>query len=128
MTSLNGLAQALKDEVLTKTKAWAFSLMRKVQRKAVAASASHKVTGALSRAIMYREGREEVKVLIDANVAPHAQFVHFPTKAHTIKPKKAGDFLVFKINGKWVKAKEVKHPGYKGDPFLFNAFNKEIEK
>jgi hypothetical protein len=47
-------------------------------------------------------------------------FVHFGSKPHIIKPKhkkalRWGGSSVFHF------AKSVKHPGYKGDPFMYNA-------
>ncbi|BAF69583.1 hypothetical protein [Nitratiruptor sp. SB155-2] len=56
----------------------------------------------------------------------YALFVHFGTQPHFIHPR-------FKRALRWVKdgsdksnfafAKAVRHPGYKGDPFLYNALD-----
>jgi hypothetical protein len=61
------------------------------------------------------------EVGLDLQVAPHGAFVHFGTRPHVILPRDkkalrwvgAGDGFVF--------AKRVDHPGYEGDPFLYNA-------
>lgn len=41
----------------------------------------------------------------------------WPGQPYTILPKK-GKYLKFKVNGKWVFAKKVTHPGVKPQPFL----------
>lgn len=52
----------------------------------------------------------------------------FPTGAYEIKPKKAGGVLVFKVNGKTVYARKVRHPGIKARPFMRPAFEAVIGK
>jgi len=47
-------------------------------------------------------------------------FVHEGTRPHIIKPKKKKS-LRWSPPGGDVFAKEVHHPGYKGDPYLYNA-------
>lgn len=47
-------------------------------------------------------------------------FVEFGTKPHIITPSKKKSLRFF-IGSKAVFSKSVKHPGYKGDPFLMNA-------
>jgi len=57
-------------------------------------------------------------------------FVHFGTKPHTITPRRK-KALRWVENNKFVFAKLVKHPGYKGDPFLYKGVYKafkEIDK
>ena len=49
-------------------------------------------------------------------------FVHFPTKKHWITLKNSKwKALRWEENGKFRFAKKVKHPGYKGDPFLYKG-------
>jgi len=57
----------------------------------------------------------------------YAEFVHFGTRPHLIKPKRA-KVLRFVKDGKFIFAKEVHHPGYKGDPFLYRALEKYKQK
>jgi hypothetical protein len=56
----------------------------------------------------------------DLDVAPHAAFVHWGTKAHVIRPKDK-QALRWSIGGRFIFAKFVNHPGYKGDPWLVKA-------
>jgi hypothetical protein len=51
---------------------------------------------------------------------PYAVFVHEGTRPHTIRPN-AAKVLRFKGAGGIVFAREVHHPGYKGNPFLREA-------
>jgi phage gpG-like protein len=57
----------------------------------------------------------------------YAAAVEFGTKAHVIKPRKKS-YLSFKINGVWVRAKQVNHPGTKAQPFMFPAFEMNRKK
>lgn len=56
-----------------------------------------------------------------------AVFVHFGTRPHPIDPvkKKA---LRWVSNGNFVFAKHVNHPGYKGDPFLYDAVRETMTR
>lgn len=42
------------------------------------------------------------------------------TQPHTIRAKDA-PYLHFKVDGQWVKTKEVQHPGFEGDGFIDDA-------
>lgn len=101
-------------------------------------------TGALFRSIVARPlgDGSQWEIGHDLQVAPHALFVHWGTKAHIIRPKKQGattqhvkahlrkgahvkahdrtgkHMLRFPMGGKFAFAGEVHHPGYKGDPWL----------
>lgn len=81
-------------------------------------------TGNLERYITSIHSKDGLKgwVTIDRTRAPYGPYVHQGYKAFTIVPryKKA---LRWVNNGKFVFAKRVRHPGYKGDPFLFNALD-----
>lgn len=105
-------------------------------------------TGALFRSIVARPVGDGSmwEVGHDLQVAPHALFVHWGTKPHIIRPKKQGattqhvkahtrkngahvkahdrtgkHMLRFPMGGKFSFAREVHHPGYKGDPWLADA-------
>jgi len=48
----------------------------------------------------------------------YAVFVTQGTRFHTIRPKRAGGVLVFKVGGVTVFAKKVNHPGNDPNPFF----------
>ena len=54
----------------------------------------------------------------------YAVFVTQGTRFHTIRPKRAGGVLVFKMGGVTVFAKKVNHPGNDPNPF----FDKVIKR
>lgn len=56
----------------------------------------------------------------DANKASYAIFVHNGTRAHDIMPK-TRKFLRWVKSDRFVFAKKVRHPGYRGDPFFIKA-------
>lgn len=65
------------------------------------------------------------------NTDPIFPFVEYPTRAHTITATRA-PFLVFKVDGRWVKVRSVSHPGTKGklaiDGLVDAASNEMIDK
>jgi len=56
-----------------------------------------------------------------------AIFVHFGTKPHTIEPKNK-KALRWVDGGVFRFAKKVRHPGYRGDPFLYDAARATLAK
>lgn len=76
-------------------------------------------TGALFRSIVARPigDGSQWEIGHDLQVAPHALFVHWGTRPHKIKPKNK-KMLRFPAGGKFAFAREVNHPGYRGDPWL----------
>lgn len=112
----------------------------------------HTKTGALRQSLYNRAipgGRE---IGNDPGRAPHAKFVHWPTKPHLIKPKEGGRYTSYKnedgktirkdikkggrerkmlrwtAGGQFIFAKFVRHPGYKGDPYLVHAAREAIRR
>ena len=81
-------------------------------------------TGNLERSITSIHSKDGLRgwVTIDRTRAPYGTYVHQGYKAFAIVPrhKKA---LRWVSDGKFVFAKRVRHPGYKGDPFLFDALD-----
>ena len=79
-------------------------------------------TGNLERSIRSYQSQDGLTgyVLISRAWAAYGVYVHQGYKPFTIVPrnKKA---LRWVDGSKFVFAKRVRHPGYKGDPFLFNA-------
>jgi HK97 gp10 family phage protein len=72
---------------------------------------------------------EPGKVIIGPEeiVAPYAGYVEFGTKAHDIRPKKAGGVLVFYVGGKKVIARKVRHPGTRPQPYVRPAFEAWVD-
>jgi len=77
-------------------------------------------TGALFQSLYNREVPGGREVGHDPQRAPHALFVHWGTRPHVIKPKNK-KALRWAGGGGFVFAKSVKHPGYRGDPWLTQA-------
>lgn len=48
----------------------------------------------------------------------YGKFIEEGTRAHVIRPKKAGGVLSFLAGGSWVHARQVNHPGTKPYPFF----------
>lgn len=103
-------------------------------------------SGALFQSVFQKREGETFIIGNDLQRAPHALFVHDGTRPHEIRGKKmaprkivpgkgfkalGGIFrkwymldqkmLRFSIGNRFVFARSVKHPGYKGDPWLKRA-------
>jgi len=84
----------------------------------------HTVTGAMARSVRMRPLDGGYIIDHDLQQAPHTLFVHWGTKPHIIKPdeKKALRWPSGTGGGtKFVFAKRVHHPGYRGDPWMIRA-------
>ncbi|MDY0274794.1 MAG: hypothetical protein RBR42_05050 [Desulfomicrobium sp.] len=81
--------------------------------------AAHTQTGAMARSLVSKFDTDKLEYNIwhDLEKAPHALFVHWGTKPHEIwaRNKQA---LRFPMGDKFIFAKKVNHPGYKGDPYF----------
>lgn len=109
-------------------------------------AAKHHDTGRMERSVDKRRIQNGWEVFHDLQHAPHALFVHWGTKAHVIRPKKADGFtsqvkahmrkgrpvrehtrtgvkamLRWPVGGKFVFAREVHHPGNDPDPWMVRA-------
>lgn len=70
-------------------------------------------------------------VTIDRTKAPYGTYVHQGFGSFVIVPRHKKALRWVGRDGKFVFAKRVKHKGYKGDPFLFDALDaksSDIEK
>ncbi len=80
----------------------------------------HSRDGALFRSVFNRPEGRGFAIGHDTSIAPHALFVHWGTRPHVIKPKKKKS-LRWASGGAFFFSKLVRHPGYKGDPWLIRA-------
>lgn len=83
-------------------------------------AARHSKTGAMLQSLYNRSVPNGRAIGHDLARAPQAEFVNLGTRAHKIRPrnKKA---LRWVSGGKFIFARGVNHPGYRGDGYLFNA-------
>ena len=112
-----GMVDGLSRDVTEATAQQVFDAAR-------AAADRHTKTGALVRSLkMRRRANNQLEVYHDLQIAPHALFVHWGTKAHEIRPKqnRPNPHLRWVGPSGFVFAKRVWHPGYKGDPYLIRA-------
>ena len=78
-------------------------------------------TGALRGSIrQWDSGAFSGQVLAGTPAVKHATFMENGTRPHVIKARRA-PFLVFRVNGVLVRAKQVNHPGTAKRPFMANA-------
>ena len=78
-------------------------------------------TGALFRSVYANPlGDDAWEIGHDRQVAPHAVFVHWGTRPHIIRPKNK-KMLRWAGPSGFIFAREVHHPGYKGDPWMVRA-------
>lgn len=88
----------------------------------------HVETGALQQSLYNRSIANGGRAVgHDTRRAPHALFVLFGTKPHTIVPKDKQS-LRFPLGGKFKFAARVDHPGYIGDNYLFKAADDAADK
>jgi hypothetical protein len=57
----------------------------------------------------------------------YAEAVHEGTRRHVIRPRN-GKVMAFDVGGRTVFARQVVHPGSKGDPFLRRALAEEVAR
>lgn len=94
--------------------------------RAQAGADKHTKTGAMARSLFLRPvGAVGWEIGHDLQAARHALFVHWGTKPHVIKPKKKKK-LRFVAGGVFAFARQVNHPGYKGDPYLSRAADSAV--
>ena len=87
-------------------------------------------TGKLQRSISYTVNEDRLVIEVKATYGMYQEFGtasrgEFGGKPYTIKPKN-GKYLVFKVKGKTVYAREVIHPGVKAQPFLRPAVTESL--
>ena len=88
---------------------------------------AHNKTGALFRSLYNRAIPGGRMVGHDLSAAPHAVFVHWGTRPHKIRPK-AKKALRWAQGGAFQFAREVNHPGYRGDAWMIRAADDAIRQ
>lgn len=93
---------------------------------------THTKTGALARSLRLKsDGAGGWIVGHDRQMAPHAPFVHWGTRAHVIRPrdKKALRWPAGRGSSTaFVFARWVHHPGYEGDAWLVKAADEAVRQ
>lgn len=95
-------------------------LRRKADRVAALARVNAAGHGSIPEGIIvgpYDPAGPSYKVI---STNPHTLFVHNGTRPHPIRPRRRR-YLRFQVDGRTVFARVVRHPGYRGDPFLTKA-------
>ena len=92
----------------------------------------HFVTGALRQSLRNTKAATSRdpfrrRVFHDPQRAPHAIFVNFGTKPHVIRPKDKKALRWVGGDGRFRFAKEVNHPGYRGDPYMVRAATEAVK-
>lgn len=57
--------------------------------------------------------------------ADHAMAVHDGARPHKIRPRNPRGALRFRYKGRVIVTSEVNHPGYRGNPWLYNALKRQ---
>jgi hypothetical protein len=90
---------------------------------------THTQTGALARSLRLRsDGAGGWIVGHDRQMAPHAPFVHWGTRAHVIRPREKKALRWPSGQGGFVFARRVRHPGYAGDAWLVKAADAAVRQ
>ena len=104
-------------------------LTQDIHDESVKNASVHTKTGTMENNIALRVRGLKGKVFIEddgmmvswrGKPINYAVFVHFGTRPHIITPKKRKSLRWNGISA-YNFAKAVKHPGYKGDPFMYSA-------
>ena len=118
-SDLLALPDRLRREVVLKMSQIAYDT-------AHAGADKHTNTGALVQSLYNRSIPQGREVGHDPQRAPHAIFVAFGTRPHTIRPKNK-KALRWAVGGKFAFAKEVRHPGYAGDNWMVRAADDAVK-
>lgn len=128
VSGIDGVEQQLGRIVPTSEEA-ILKLAERIHELARDGADRHTKKGALIRSIGHGPKRIPGgwEIGHDRQVAPHAVFVHWGTRPHTIRPNKK-KALRFPAGAKFAFARFVHHPGYKGDPWLKNAADQALRE
>ena len=94
-------------------------LRRKAARVAELARVYSATHGSIPEGIIVQpDGPGRYKVI---STNPHTMLIINGSVPHKIRPRRRGGWLRFVVDGRVVSAREVNHPGYRGDDFLSKA-------
>jgi len=94
-------------------------LRQKAERVAAFARTFSISHGSIDEGIVVRpDGPGRYKVV---STNPHTMLIINGSRPHKIRPRRRGGYLRFVVDGRVVYAREVNHPGYRGDDFLTKA-------
>ena len=65
------------------------------------------------------------RVVLAQNRAPYAAAVHNGSRPHRIEPKSKKALHWIAGGNEFFSSKGINHPGYKGDPFLFDSLKRQ---
>jgi hypothetical protein len=118
-------------------------LLRQVANTAFAeaqtAADTHTITGNLVRSIEIIRSGDGYIVQCNERLAEYAPFVHWGTRPHPITPNAPRRRLRWAApyarqpgrsgeSGFFTFARSVRHPGYRGDPFMQTALDRAVEQ
>lgn len=117
--SLPDLGAALQRLVTRPDGPGARMLERKARQVQLLAQVNSASNGTIPSGIIV--GPVEGKTIKVISTNPHTILVHNGSPRHKIRPRRRDGYLRFVIEGRVVYAREVNHPGYRGNPFLTDA-------
>jgi hypothetical protein len=84
-------------------------------------------THGLENAVQYEVKGDGLsgRLYLEQSRAPYAAAVHNGSKPHRIEPKTKKALHWVSGGTEFFSSKGVNHPGYKGDPFLFNSVKRQ---
>lgn len=118
---LQAKLHALPDEIRQRALA---GMAQAAHSSAFTGADKHTKTGALIHSLKMGPFADGWEIGHNLQVARHALFVHWGTRPHTITPRRKKVLRWPSGSGGntgFVFARFVKHPGYKGDPWLVRA-------
>ena len=72
-------------------------------------------------------------IFVDLREAPYGEYLYEGRKPFIIRPKNKkalsdGETVFAHVNGRFGLPKEVRHPGFKADPWILNTYEKNKKK
>ena len=123
-----GLGEA-RDSILQLPEKLEKSVIRQMSQIAFDAAYKDADThGSLAKSLFNRQIPKGREVGHDGEAGLKAWWVNFGTRPHKIRPNKRKALRWVGAGGRFSFAKEVNHPGYRGDAYLFRAADTAIRQ